>query len=94
MSGKRIGMKPAWLIGLAVLALVSVAGWYVFAREKPTLDKPTSGPSSAIPVEVVTPLSGGLDRACVQPGTVEPFESADLYAKVSGYLVEQTVDIG
>lgn len=95
MRGKRLG-----LIGIAVVALVSGAGWYVFAREKPAHDKPHSGApaapgsSAAIPVEVVAPLSGGIDRVCVQPGTVEPFESADLYAKVSGYLAEQTVDIG
>src|SRR5207248_1050603 len=36
----------------------------------------------------------GIERVCVQPGTVEPFEAADLYAKASGYLVEQRVDIG
>lgn len=45
-------------------------------------------------VEVIHPRSGGIERICVQPGTVEPFESADLYAKVSGFLAEQTVDIG
>jgi RND family efflux transporter MFP subunit len=28
----------------------------------------------------------------VQPGSVEPFESADLYAKVSGYLSSQTLE--
>jgi RND family efflux transporter MFP subunit len=35
-----------------------------------------------------------VQQVVVQPGTVEAFEAADLYAKVSGYLVEQTVDIG
>lgn len=38
--------------------------------------------------------SGGIDRVCIQSGTVEPFESADLYAKVSGFLAERKVDIG
>ena len=45
-------------------------------------------------VEVVNPRSGGIDRICTQPGTVEPFEAADLYAKVSGFLAEQLIDIG
>jgi HlyD family secretion protein len=45
-------------------------------------------------VEVVHPTQGGIDRVCVQPGTVEPIAHADLYAKVSGYLADQTVDIG
>jgi len=45
-------------------------------------------------VEVISPQAGGIDRMCVQPGTLEPFESADLYAKASGFLVEMKVDIG
>jgi HlyD family secretion protein len=45
-------------------------------------------------VEVMKPQPGGLQRVCVQPGTVEPFDDANLYAKVSGYLALQTVDIG
>lgn len=55
-------------------------------------DEPQS--ESSTRVEVISPRPGGLDRVCVQPGTVEPFEAADLYAKVSGFLVEQPVDIG
>jgi HlyD family secretion protein len=100
MSGKRVGVAPVWLIMLAGLALVSVAGWYVFAHEKPPTEKrPTeataqSGAAGSVPVEVAAPRAGGLDRVCVQPGSLEPLEAADLYAKVSGYLVEQVVDIG
>ena len=50
--------------------------------------------AGAVSVRVVAPRSGGTDRLCTQPGSVEPFESADLYSKVSGFLVEQNVDIG
>jgi multidrug efflux pump subunit AcrA (membrane-fusion protein) len=49
---------------------------------------------SELKLEVVTPHRGGIDRICVQPSSVEPFESADIYAKVSGFLIEQSVDIG
>ncbi|MFO1096323.1 MAG: efflux RND transporter periplasmic adaptor subunit [Planctomycetaceae bacterium] len=52
------------------------------------------GAVEATKVEVVTPRHGGIQRTCDQPGTVEPFESADLYAKVSGFLEQQNVDIG
>ncbi|OWK43359.1 efflux RND transporter periplasmic adaptor subunit [Fimbriiglobus ruber] len=45
-------------------------------------------------VEVVHPKAGGIQRTSTQPGTVEPFEGADLYAKASGFLAEQSVDIG
>ncbi len=56
-------------------------------------ESPTPG-GSAVPVEVTRPRAGGIERVCVQPGTVEPFEMADLYAKASGFLAEQSVDIG
>ncbi|HVW00964.1 MAG TPA: efflux RND transporter periplasmic adaptor subunit [Planctomycetaceae bacterium] len=47
-----------------------------------------------IRVEVTHPQSGGLPRSTRQPGSVHAYESADLYAKVSGYLKLQHVDIG
>lgn len=45
-------------------------------------------------VDVVRPTEGGMRRTSVQPGTVIGYESVDLYAMVSGYLKQQTVDIG
>lgn len=45
-------------------------------------------------VEVVHPERGGLTRTSSQIGSVHPFQQADLYAKVSGYLKWQEVDIG
>jgi HlyD family secretion protein len=83
----------------ASLCGVLAAGWYVFGR-----GKPVAGPSSVaaaepaaedrVRVETVQPTLGGIQRTSTQPGTVEPFEAAELYAKASGYLAEQTVDIG
>ncbi len=43
---------------------------------------------------MVTPTAGGIERTSTQPGTLMAFESADLYAKVSGYLMTLNVDIG
>lgn len=51
-------------------------------------------PAETVSVEVISPRAGGIDRVCLQPGSVEPFEAADLYSKVSGFLAEQKVDIG
>jgi RND family efflux transporter MFP subunit len=50
-------------------------------------------------VSVVRPREGGIVRITDQPGTMESYDFADLYAKVSGYLEEQSlhgapVDIG
>ncbi|HVA49755.1 MAG TPA: efflux RND transporter periplasmic adaptor subunit [Pirellulales bacterium] len=45
-------------------------------------------------VKVVHPQKGGLVRTSTQPGVLHAFQYADLYAKASGYLTAQAVDIG
>jgi RND family efflux transporter MFP subunit len=45
-------------------------------------------------VDVVHPERGGIRRLTIQPGTVHAFEWADLFAKASGFLKSQSVDIG
>ncbi len=45
-------------------------------------------------VTVVKPTKGGIPRSTTQPGTMESFDFADLYAKISGYVKVQSVDIG
>jgi RND family efflux transporter MFP subunit len=45
-------------------------------------------------VDVVRPVRGGVRRVTIQPGSVHAFESVDLYAKASGFLKTQGVDIG
>lgn len=86
-----------WVVG--VVAVVTLAGgWYAVTRGKSAFGGERSPtPTEAKPpvsVEVMSPRAGGAERVCVQPGTVEPFQSADLYAKVSGYLAELNADIG
>lgn len=49
---------------------------------------------TTVHVPVVHPLTGGLARTTTLPATVESFQFADLFAKVSGYLTHQQVDIG
>jgi RND family efflux transporter MFP subunit len=98
---KRISSRVFWIATvLAVLPILAASGWYALSRGKSasaTEAEPQAEETKApvaITVEVVNPRPGGIRRTCVQPGTVEPFDAADLYAKVSGYLAEQTVDIG
>ena len=90
--------------GWSRLALVTLAvagagagGWFAVTRAKAPSARGAHAPAHAgtvVTVEVVTPRGGGIDRLCSQPGTVEPFQSADLYAKVSGFLAEQHANIG
>jgi RND family efflux transporter MFP subunit len=89
-----------WLL-LAAILVGAGGGWYWLTRSAVSVhgheggnDDPENAGPQPTKVEVVTPHRGGIDRLCVQPGSVEPFEAADLYAKVSGFLAEQKVDIG
>src|SRR4051812_21617963 len=87
------------LFGL-VLA-VGLGGGYGLQRGGVAMGSPSddpvrddSTPEASLPVEVVNPRAGGLARNCLHPGTLEPIEAADPYPKVSGFLAEQSVDIG
>ena len=84
---------------ILVPAGIGAGGWYAIAHGKTLFGEHNpkteeSKAASLVTVEVVSPRMGGIDRVSVQPGTVEPFESTDLYAKASGFLIEQNVDIG
>jgi len=81
---------------LVAIGLIGAGGWYAVSHGQSLFErehKEKGKPAKAITVEVLTPKSGGIDRVCAQPGTLEPIEGVDLYAKVSGFLVEQNVDI-
>jgi RND family efflux transporter MFP subunit len=71
--------------------------YFVWAREpeKP-LDHKTNGarPVVGMPVEVIHPRQGGVEKSTSQAGSVHAFEHAALYSKVSGYLKPRNVDIG
>ena len=91
-----------WLVvgGLVALAVLIAAGFVgsrtlslspvavVHSAEK------ASSTAAAMRVETVSPTKGGLIRRTSQPGSAHSFESANIYAKVSGFLTVQNVDIG
>ncbi|HEX4131029.1 MAG TPA: efflux RND transporter periplasmic adaptor subunit [Pirellulales bacterium] len=96
-----------WWLAVLLAAVVGLAGLYYFQftgahlRAQPVaedrLARANDGEESGdmrLRVDVVTPEKGGLPRTTTQPGSVHVFEAAELFAKVSGYLKEQHVDIG
>ena len=97
-SKNRLNWK-FWAVS-GVLAAVAAVGvpYLALWRSSPSASAQESGPrrepTSAVRVEVVRPQQGGLQRITTQPGTVQAFESARLFAAVSGYLKTQKVDIG
>ena len=86
------------LIGGLTFILVAAGGWYLFADRKRAnageSDGNGDGGPSGVWANVVHPEAGGIPRICSQPGSVEPYANAALYAKVFGQLKKLTVDIG
>src|SRR5262249_54409318 len=52
----------------------------------------SEGTPAPVRVEVIHPRKGGITRTSAQIGSVHWFEAAELYAKVSGYVKELSVD--
>lgn len=99
MCDKRIGRR-LWLWGaiVAAPALGLLAGFVTGCgnanAEHAGSGKLTSRRDDIPRVQTVTVKQQDLLRTIELPGTVEGFESADLFAKVGGYLQEISVDIG
>ena len=99
----KTSSKTGWLIGGALLLLfvIGAAAWWRHeGHVRTTAHSGNSGEGSqtassdAVRVEVEYPKVGGIIHTSTQTGSVHAFEDADLYAKVSGYLKSQKVDIG
>ncbi len=97
---KRHAWVQKWWLLMILLGVVLIAGAaYYLTTGRPSStaradEKGASGPSDAERVEVAYPLKGVMPRTTTQPGSVQSFEAADLYAGASGYLGTQKVDIG
>jgi RND family efflux transporter MFP subunit len=80
------------LIGCGAAAYMMRGSFLAAAGSKAAGD--SNHRTHALRVEVVQPIRGAMDRITVQPGTVQSYESADLFAEVPGYLKSLAVDIG
>jgi RND family efflux transporter MFP subunit len=103
-QGRR-GPRPALILGLLLVTAGSAAGyWYVEHQRKldgeahhnvtPDGSEGTLAAGGTMRVEVIHPKKGGLERRLQQVCSVHAFEHAQLFAKVSGFLKVQNVDIG
>ncbi len=106
MARFRQHKKAAWFslsAVVAVLLVVLLLGvaivYFVHVHERDRQTSSQEGGASqrqSVPlrVKVIEPKEGGVERLVRRPATVQSFDFADLYAKVSGYLANQKVDIG
>src|SRR5262249_22759979 len=87
-------MSNRWWLAIAVCAALAAGGvWYFFVRDVSSRDRPSQA-RTQVHVKVVKPKAGGIARETTQPGTIHAYQYEDVYAKVSGFLVHQHVDIG
>ncbi|MDA1052398.1 MAG: efflux RND transporter periplasmic adaptor subunit [Planctomycetota bacterium] len=101
MSDVQYKIKPsgAWLmllLGLpcAGLLILVVAGCGNAGANDPGAANKSAAGDDVPRVQTVVVKQQDLERKIELPGTIEGFETADLYAKVGGYLQEISVDIG
>jgi HlyD family secretion protein len=95
----RRGIKVG--LGLLLLLVLTVGTSYWLwgqGKSSSSTGAPTapssSGGESVVHVRVVKPQPGGVTRTVQRPASVRPFQYAQLFTKVSGYLQNQKVDIG
>jgi membrane fusion protein (multidrug efflux system) len=74
----------AGLLILVCLALVAVNVWRARNQKETTIEK-----TDIIPVAVVPAATGELDWYTELTGDLKPMESADLFAKIPGKIIEQ-----
>ncbi len=100
MGTTTLAKKWRNLAAVALVIVVACGAIYYFAHgsllsagsKSSNADK--SLRSQRLRVDVIHPIRGAMDRITVQPGSVQSYESADLFAEVPGYLKSQDVDIG
>jgi HlyD family secretion protein len=88
-----LGLVPVLAVG-GILASVKQHETKQLQGAEPSSGSNGDATSERSRVDVIHPLLGQMPRSISEPGTVKAFDYADLYAKVSGYLQEQNVDIG
>jgi HlyD family secretion protein len=89
-SGRRILLAGITLAAITAVGVRSLIG----ESSHQSAQKANHGETSKLRVDVVHPEAGGCARVVELPGTARAFEYANLYARVSGFLKVQGVDIG
>lgn len=95
--------RRRWIFIVLALSAAAGFGWFTLGpsespRHVQAADHAGSAADEAAPsavaVDTVRPRQGDMDRTTTQPGSVQAFESIQLYAGVTGRLKYQPVDIG
>src|SRR6202166_4978912 len=80
---------------IALVVAVAVATFGIFERRSHEAEVAQWTRDQAIPtVAVITPRAGAVTERLVLPGTVQAWNEAPIYARVSGYLKDWYFDYG
>src|SRR3954468_8903021 len=79
---------------LALAAFLSGIAALLSGCERRTSGVPQAAAEPAIEVKVTRLSKGEITRSINLPGEIKPYQSATLFAKVSGYLKTISVDKG
>lgn len=93
LSEKVIMKRPRKCFRVWVMMIASIAAFSGWSSPLAVAQKSTDQEKRAR-VEVTTPKRQTVTRSALIPATLLPYESADLYAKASGYITSVSVDIG
>jgi multidrug efflux pump subunit AcrA (membrane-fusion protein) len=92
---KTAALLLAALLGASLGIVATLAGPSPSGQDPGAPEKPKTRPRDQGPeVAVETVKRSEWTRTTSQPGNVQAFDSADVYARVPGYLKTLTVDIG
>jgi multidrug efflux pump subunit AcrA (membrane-fusion protein) len=92
---RRPGRWLLPVLGLAALFAIAAAFLGSNKEDAPAAGTPHESQSAnVLRVSIVQPKSSAISRTIKQPGSVHVFDYQTVFAKVSGYLQVQNVDIG
>jgi len=86
-----------WLIIVCLAGIVAcggVAAWRLVPSFRAGAEALKAKRAPGARVVVIRPTYTSLDRTTVEQGTVQAYETVELFAEASGFLKSQTVDIG
>jgi RND family efflux transporter MFP subunit len=81
-------------IGCSAAIAMAVAAYIFLLPQPEKASAAAPQPAAAQNVETIRPIRADIAHSFATNGTLEAYETADLYPKVSGYLAEVRVDIG
>jgi RND family efflux transporter MFP subunit len=88
------GLNPIKVLATMAVIVAASASAFLYLRASPPSNATTAALERRPSVDVVKPVRTTLVQRVQGNATLEAFEDADLFAKVSGYLSDVRVDIG